>query len=132
MDKQRLTTLINQPTKLEETDFRELSDLKEEYPYFQALSPLITIGSKKYSPQSEKKHLQSAAIYALDRRHLKDILTGDHHAFDSEKKQPQANSGMIADSVIEETPSNASSHLPDSFFEDLIQEMEALKAEKEN
>ncbi len=60
MDKQRLTTLINQPEKLEENDFRDLNDLKKEFPYFQALSPLITLGSKKYSPESEKnvfKHL---------------------------------------------------------------------------
>ncbi|SMG17087.1 hypothetical protein SAMN05661096_00920 [Marivirga sericea] len=140
MDKQRLTTLINQPSKLQETDFRELSDLKKEYPYFQALSPLITIGSKKFSPQNEKKYLQSAAIYALDRKHLKEILTEDYYVFESkqenvesqEKQIPQSNSKTLADSIIEDNPSNTTSHLPDSFFEDLIHEMEALKAEKEN
>ena len=55
MDKQRLTTLINQPEKLEETDFNDLINLKNEYPYFQALSPLITRGFKKIFPSKREK-----------------------------------------------------------------------------
>lgn len=159
MDKQRLTTLINQPEKLEETDFRELSNLKKEYPYFQALLPLITIGSKKYSPQSEKKYLQSSAIYALDRKHLKEILTKDYvsHTAVVVKEKPQQENITVeeknkvvgeplqqhkkseskitsttSESKIEITETIASSHLPDSFFDELFKEMEALKAEKEN
>ncbi|WMN11258.1 tetratricopeptide repeat protein [Marivirga salinae] len=158
MDKQRLTTLINQPEKLEEKDFNDLSNLKKEYPYFQALSPLITIGSKKYSPQSEKKHLQSAAIYALDRKHLKEILTKDYESqtVDEVKEIPQQQkdtaeeknkviggpieghnkserkTSTTSDSLIEVTQTPASSHLSDSFFEELFKEMEDLKAEKEN
>lgn len=154
MDKQRLTTLINQPERLEETDFRDLTNLKNEYPYFQALSPLITIGSKKYSPKSEKKHLQSAAIYALDRKHLKEILTKDYETIPVEKpqqnkktieeknkvvggpiqdyKKPERKTESNLDSKIEATPTPESSHLPDSFFEELFKEMEALKVEKEN
>ncbi|WP_375578078.1 hypothetical protein ABWH96_13650 [Marivirga tractuosa] len=157
MDKQRLTTLINQPEKIEETDFRELSKLKQEYPYFQAISPLITIGSKNYSPSSEKKLLQSAAIYALDRKHLKEILTKDYESSSTEKVdgQPQEQEIKVEEknnldnriqqgqnrpedyketssySQIEVTPAS-SSHLPASFFDELFKEMEALKAEKEN
>lgn len=159
MDKQRLTTLINQPEKLEETDFRELSNLKKEYPYFQALLPLITIGSKKYSPQSEKKYLQSSAIYALDRKHLKEILTKNYvshtavvvkekpqqenitveeknkvvgEPFQQHKKSESKITSTTSESKIEITETIASSHLPDSFFDELFKEMEALKAEKEN
>lgn len=158
MDKQRLTTLINQPDKLEETDFRDLKNLKNDHPYFQALSTLITIGSKKYKPESEKKHLQSAAIYALDRKHLKEILSRDYDSNTTaevvEKNPQQTNETTVAknkvvsehpetyrkperetkpkrDSKIESTPLADSTHLPDSFFEDLFKEMEALKAEKE-
>ena len=159
MDKQRLTTLINQPEKLEGADFRELTNLKKDYPYFQALSPLITLGSKKFSPNNEKKHLQSAAIYALDRKQLKEILTKDYksHTLDEELKEKPSQIRVIAEeknkvvggpiqefkrshkkteaalySKIEETEAPASTHLPDSFFEELFKDMEALKAEKEN
>ncbi|WP_296621880.1 tetratricopeptide repeat protein [Marivirga sp.] len=158
MDKQRLTTLINQPEKLEETDFKDLTSLKNEYPYFQALLPLITIGSKKYSPQSEKAYLQSSAIYALDRKHLKEILTRDNQSLPREEtkektqqnkviteeknkvvgepiqehKKPVRKTQPSAYSKTEVTETPAPSHLPDSFFEDLFKEMEALKAEKEN
>lgn len=159
MDKQRLTTLINQPDKLEETDFRDLMNLKQEHPYFQALSPLITIGSKKYHPDSEKKHLQTAAIYALDRKQLKEILSKDYgfkiSAKEKKEKTQQKNEPSIGknkvvgepiennkktetkteakkDSKITITQTADSSHLPDSFFEGLFKEMEALKAEKEN
>ncbi|HET8859244.1 tetratricopeptide repeat protein [Marivirga sp.] len=156
MDKQRLTTLINQPEKLEEKDFRYLTNLRQEYPYFQAISPLITIGSKKYAPNSEKKNLQSAAIYALDRKHLKEILTKDYNSNSSEKfnEEPQKNkvinnenNKVVGSSIVEKlplknkiqsnskidiTPTASSSNLPDSFFEELFKEMEALKVEKEN
>jgi hypothetical protein len=154
VDKKRLTTLINQPGKLEETDFRDLINLKREFPYFQALSPLITIGSNKHAPQSEKKFLQSAAIYALDRKHLKDILTKDYDSLANESlnEPPQKSKEIIEErnkvigepikeekkaksnlnSTIEATPSVPSSHLPESFFEELFKEMEELKAEKEN
>jgi len=161
VDKQRLTTLINQPEKLEETDFNDLINLKNEYPYFQALSPLITRGSKKYSPQNEKKNLQSAAIYALDRKHLKEILTEDYgsqataakevkektqretatlkeknkvvEAPIQEHKKPETKtSSTSSDSKIEVTKNPVSTHLPDSFFDELFKEMKALKVEKEN
>jgi hypothetical protein len=146
VDKQRLTTLINQPDKIDEKDFIDLTNLKKEYPYFQALYPLITIGSKNFSTQSEKKYLQSAAIYALDRRHLKEILTKDFNSTTTGEKQDNANKNKVVggsiqankntisnpDSKIEVTHVPTSSHLPDSFFEELFKEMEALKAEKEN
>lgn len=160
MDKQRLTTLINRPEKLEEKDFRDLSNLKKEHPYFQAISPLITIGSKKYSPKSEKKYLQSAAIYALDRKHLKEILTRNYESSTTaseelkekplqktytgeernkvvggpipEHKKSERKAKPKSDSKLEVTDTPAPSHLPDSFFEELFKEMESLKAEKEN
>lgn len=158
MDKQRLTTLINQPEKLEEGDFRALTNLKKEYPYFQALSPLIAIGSRKFSNESEKKHVQSAAMYALDRKHLKEILSFDHNnAVTKEKeekpqeekqetvlrnkivdqavqtdKKAEVKQPAITPTKIEVTPAQPSTHLPDSFFAELFKEMEALKAEKEN
>jgi hypothetical protein len=159
VDKQRLTTLINQPDKLEETDFRDLMNLKQEHPYFQALSPLITIGSKKYQPDSEKKNLQTAAIHALDRKQLKVILSKNYgfkiSAEEKKEKTQQKNEPSLGknkvvgepnennkktetkteakkDSKITITQTADSSHLPDSFFEGLFKEMEALKAEKEN
>jgi len=129
VDKQRLTTLINNPRKLEERDFKELANLKNEFPYFQALSPLITIGSKKHKPESEKKHLQSAAIYALDRKQLKHILSGDDT---SPKLEAAKKPATPLDSKLKATDTSTSSHLPESFFQELFKEMEELKAEKEN
>jgi len=129
VDKQRLTTLINNPKKLEERDFKELANLKNEFPYFQALSPLITIGSKKHKPESEKKHLQSAAIYALDRKQLKHILSGDAT---SPKLEVAKKPAAPLNSKPKATDTSASSHLPESFFQELFKEMEELKAEKEN
>jgi hypothetical protein len=153
VDKQRLTTLINQPEKLEENDFRDLNNLKKEFPYFQALSPLITIGSKKYSPQREKKLLQTSAIYALDRKHLKEILTNSFDSAVSNVQQKESEESTVknkiveaplrdnknlvrkteavSDSKIESASSSDSSHLPDSFFEELFRDMAALKEEKE-
>lgn len=156
MDKQRLTTLINQPEKLEENDFRDLHDLKKEFPYFQALSPLITLGSKKYSPESEKKCLQTSAIYALDRKHLKEILTQDYQSNATESEElpqkestiPEAKNKVVEAPVeghktentvepdsasdLKTKPNSETSHLPDSFFEELMRDMKALKEEKEN
>jgi len=146
VEKQRLTTLINQPENLDEKDFRELLDMKKEYPYFQAISPLLTLGSKKYNPKKEKQHLQSAAIYALDRKHLKNILSNGFEANhdqtvveDSKRphtpsveasKEASENSSQLDQKL--ESIQNTPPHLPDSFFEDLYKEIEALKAEKEN
>jgi tetratricopeptide (TPR) repeat protein len=154
VDKHRLTTLINQPEKIEEKDFKELTSLKSEYPYFQALSLLITVGSKKFDPNSEKKYLQSAAIHALDRKHLKTLLTSnlqgnsisqkvkDNKPKESNKPEIQNKENTAQDKKAEEEVSKnkltksqvnrPSGNLPDSFFEELFQEMEALKAAKEN
>tara|TARA_R110002012_G_scaffold16968_3_gene64920 strand:+ start:233848 stop:234966 length:1119 start_codon:yes stop_codon:yes gene_type:complete len=159
VDKQRLTTLINQPEKLEENDFRDLANLKKEFPYFQALSPLITLGSKKYSPETEKKQLQTSAIYALDRKHLKEILTKDYiqavkkvepventyrqenevriaknkviESPSVDRKKVEQKTEYVSKPIIESSAITDSSHLPDSFFEELFKDMEALKEEKE-
>ncbi|WKK84805.1 hypothetical protein QYS48_22270 [Marivirga arenosa] len=161
MEKQRLTTLINQPEKLDENDFNSLLKLKQEFPYFQAIFPLITLGSKKFAPAKEKKYTQSAAIGVLDRKHLKEILTTDFEEVNTDKtevkevklktKSPQshtdepktnANSETKKEVIptsptegknkIEATEPLIDSHLPDSFFSELMKEMEELKAEKEN
>lgn len=154
MDKTKLTTLVNHPAELQEKDFEELLNLKVEFPYFQALYPLITIASKQYAPQSEKKHLQTAALYTLDRKHLKAFLTKKHDSSTPEiiKKEPEqeiviktkqeesnkqvlpktANRVIQSPAIKLESLPAAPKQLPDSFFEELFSEMEALKVEKEN
>ena len=155
MDKQRLTTLINQPAKLAEPDLQQLQQLKEEYPYFQALSPLLTIASKQFDPKKEKKLLQSAAIYSLDRKHLKDLLFDENNfkakneaiekpdpvkkeittEIPTKKEVIEPISEIKQHQAIEITKrdnSLSTGNLPDTFFQELFNDMAALKASKEN
>ena len=78
MDKIRLTSLIKDPNQLTAEDAKALRDLKKEYPYFQALTPLIVLADKEFDPYAEKSDLQTAAIYSLDRKHLKQLLSSFH------------------------------------------------------
>jgi hypothetical protein len=128
VDKARLTTLIQEPHQLTIDDVTPLKKLKEEYPYFQALTPLLVLSDKKFEPSAEQKSLPSASIYALDRRHLKNLL---------QKKATGVTETPILPNdykQVEFTHSNLKvneDHLPDSFFNELFVEMESLKKSKE-
>ncbi len=128
MDKARLTTLIQEPHQLTIDDAKAIRQLKEEYPYFQALTPLIVISDKKFEPSSEKNSLPTAAIYALDRKHLKQLLdnkaanTADSSSTLKDYKQVKYSNDNLK--VNED-------HLSDSFFNELFVEMESLKKSKE-
>ncbi len=128
MDKARLTTLFQNPHQITNDDAKAIKALKEEYPYFQALTPLIAVADKKFEPSAGKKSLPTAAIYALDRKHLKNLLQGNalettNDNSESEEYKPVTFSNNNL-KVNED-------HLPDSFFNELFVEMESLKKSKE-
>ncbi len=145
MDKLRLTTLIREPHQLTTDDAKALKELKRKYPYFQALTPLIVMGDKKFFPKAEKQDLQSAAIYSLDRRHLKKLLDSVQEndtelvSKNSQKIQESKETNTVIVKAAVSTNKNLKlaklsdqkSHLPDSFFTELTDEMDALKASKE-
>lgn len=148
MDKIRLTTLIKEPHQLTAEDAEALKNLKKEYPYFQALTPLIVLADKEFKPEAEKSDLQTAAIYSLDRKHLKNLLTNNNGQSTDIIKHPvvqhEGNQSLAKVAVTETTvaktnenveiqlqPSSEEDHLPESFFNELSDEMESLQKSKE-
>ncbi|GAA5028112.1 hypothetical protein GCM10011506_15320 [Marivirga lumbricoides] len=146
MDKIRLTSLIKDPNQLTAEDAKALRDLKKEYPYFQALTPLIVLADKEFDPYAEKSDLQTAAIYSLDRKHLKQLLSShngqsteiikhpvveqkDHQAL--EKVQDTETSVVKVNEDVQVQISVTEEHLPQSFFNELSDEMESLQKSKE-
>ncbi len=128
MDKARLTTLIQDPHQLTIDDAKAIKKLKEEYPYFQALTPLIVLTHKKFEPSAEKNSLPTAAIYTLDRKHLKNFLQDKSNKTTKQDTQPAEYK------QVKYTHNNLKineDHLPDSFFNELFVEMESLKKSKE-
>jgi hypothetical protein len=121
--------------------------LKKEYPYFQALTPLIVLADKEFNPEAEKSDLQTAAIYSLDRRHLKNLLSNHNgqstdiikHPVAQGSKQTLANLPATETAIaktaqniqIHPDSSTGEDHLPDSFFHELSDEMESLQKSKE-
>lgn len=148
MDKIRLTTLIKEPHQLTAEDAEALRNLKEEYPYFQALTPLIVLADKEFKPEAEKSDLQTAAIYSLDRKHLKQLLSSHNgHSTDIIKHPVAEQAGNQVLATVSDTEtavvkteqgaqvvpnvSSEENHLPDSFFNELSDEMDSLKKSKE-
>ncbi|MBK6266249.1 hypothetical protein JKA74_14480 [Marivirga sp. S37H4] len=145
MDKSRLTTLIKEPHQLAVEDAEALRQLKLKYPYFQALTPLMVLSDQKHHPEAVKHDLQTAAIYSLDRKHLKHLLITANNNNSSElvvaksqevqrnnkAKNVPAHSTTSTNTFITTLP-DQDTHLPDSFFHELLDEMESLKKSKEH
>lgn len=135
MDKARLTTLIEEPHQLTIDDAKALRKLKVDYPYFQALTPLMVLADKRFEPSSEKKSLPTAAIYSLDRKHLKNFLNEkSSNSFVGTQNTDSHHSSSYNYQQVKFTHDNLKveeDHLPDSFFNELFVEMESLKKSKE-
>jgi hypothetical protein len=134
VDKQRLTILLNEPHLLKKEDYKHAKAVKKEYPYFQAISPLLTIGAANFETKNHKQHLQSSAIYTFDRKHLKELLaTPDEKAVPKtpEQKAVKPTVSTVKQDQAVPTIKVNDQHLPDSFFEELYQEMDKLKKSKE-
>ncbi len=132
MDKQRLYNLLNDPNLLTESDYKELNTVKKTYPYFQATLPLLVVAAEKFDKNNYKNLVQSAAIYSFDRKHLKAFLNdvkkeGNTAAITLEQDTPPKPFSAVA---AQEQAVVDHEHLPDSFYEELFEEMEKLKNSK--
>ena len=141
MDKQKLHSLLNSPRNLSKEDYEVLIELNAQYPYIQAIYPLLVLGAKKYDQNSYKKLLQSAAIYTIDRVHLKDLLKEEQVKEKSketqapekkvtllETKKPELVQTEFKDKITINKVNEK--HLPDSFFNELSKEMQELQKSK--
>jgi len=141
VDKNRLNTLIKEPAQITKEDYKDIKNLKNEYPYFQATLPLLTIASKKYDTKNSKQYLQSSAIYTFDRKHLKDLIGGvkstqketvaTPQATEQKQKQPTDSKVKLVTTEKRVQYKIKNDHLPDSFFTELDSEMDKLKHSKE-
>ena len=141
MDKQKLHSLLNSPRNLSKEDYEVLIKVNAQYPYIQAIYPLLVLGAKKYDQNSYKQFLQSAAIYTIDRVHLKELLKEDKSEKISKQSQAPEKKATLLEIKKPELVQTEfkdkitlnkvnEKHLPDSFFNELSKEMQELQKSK--
>lgn len=74
MKKNKFLKILKAPEKISEKELHSLADLVKNYPYSQALHILIAKGSRIFSSVDSEKKLNHAAVYATDRKKLKEII----------------------------------------------------------
>ena len=77
MNKSRLLSIIKNPKNLEDKSLQALEELATAHPYCQIIHILIAKGYDLRSKEGFEKKLNHAAVYAADRKHLKDIIQND-------------------------------------------------------
>ena len=66
--------LLNKPEDLKKNDFKILSNIIENYPYFAPAKILQLLLSKKFKSFEYNKILKSTAVLTSDRKHLYNIM----------------------------------------------------------
>ena len=69
--------LLNKPEDLKKNDFKILSNIIENYPYFAPAKILQLLLSKKFKSFEYYKILKSTAVLASDRKHLYNIVNNN-------------------------------------------------------
>ncbi len=77
MNKSRFLSIIKNPKTLEDKSLQGLEELAITHPYCQAIHVLIAKGYDLLSKEGFEKRLNHAAVYAADRKHLKNIIKND-------------------------------------------------------
>jgi len=74
MEVKELLSLLRNPHKITPKDVEGLHKLVKRYPYFQALYALLAKAAYDKDPSSATQAVQTAAVYATDRKHLRALL----------------------------------------------------------
>jgi tetratricopeptide (TPR) repeat protein len=74
MQVEQLFRLLHNPRKITLEEIGALQDLLQRYPYFQAAYVLLAKAAYNHSQPNAGQVVQTAAVYATDRNHLKAFL----------------------------------------------------------
>ena len=100
MNKKQLTQYIKNPTLLSPSDTRKLSDLVDDYPYFQTARLLYTKGLKDNENDKYERVLKVTATFAVSRKKLFELITASAN---SEIVQPveEVQPEVVAEPITE-------------------------------
>lgn len=121
MKKNRFVSLLKAPEKIQEKEIEVLKNLASEFPYSQALHIMLAKGAINCSLPDAEKKLNHAAVYAADRKNLKQII-------ENTKYRSASNAGDIEENPTEEADLSNNEHLK----HEISSYIEKLKAEKLN
>ena len=100
MNKKQLTQYIKNPTLLSPSDTRKLSDLVDDYPYFQTARLLYTKGLIDNENDKYERVLKVTATFAVSRKKLFELITASAN---SEIVQPveEVQPEVVAEPITE-------------------------------
>ena len=78
MEPSRFHKLLEDINTVQAQDLPALNKLSEQYPYFQNLHLLIAKAHQSTNSEGLKVALNKAAIYGVDRAHLKQVMSGEY------------------------------------------------------
>lgn len=88
MDKERFSTLLQDPSKVTNADIKALNEYRKKYPYFQSLYVVVAKALREREHPKTDAFIKKAAIYSANRSHLKEIIEGDF-VFALKEKEPK-------------------------------------------
>lgn len=77
MDRERLNTLLTEPTKVEASDVAGLRELAGRYPWFSGAQVLLTVGEAASGGLLYDEHLRTAAAHLPSRARVYDLVHAD-------------------------------------------------------
>lgn len=125
MKKNKFLKILKAPEKISEKELHSLMDLVKNYPYSQALHILIAKGSRIFSSVDSEKKLHHAAVYATDRKKLKELI---------ENTQSSISMEITSDNTVTATGVNESlaTYNNESLKVEIESYLEKLRSEKLN
>lgn len=87
MNLKELTYLLQHPDQLKTSQLNTLEKVSKEFPYFQAIRPLLLKALKNQGSFRYNQELKTTAAYTTDRAVLFNFITSDH--FQSEKQEQE-------------------------------------------
>ena len=131
MDKEELINYIKEPEKLQFKSLYDLMDVRDQYPYFQAVYPLILKLLKTNRRFQYKVYLEKAAVQLTGRELLFEFINIDENAYQKTAYQVQADMHDDAvDLTVDELQLSESESNDLINPEEIYQKADKLKDEK--
>ena len=102
MNRQRFNILLQDPSKVDNNDIRQLNEYRKKYPYFQSLYVVLSKALKDREHPKTDAFIKKAAIYTANRAHLKEIIEGD--VFKNSPTTGQAEEAKTQTPEVKNTP----------------------------
>ena len=99
MDKERFSTLLQDPSLVTNADIKALNEYRKKYPYFQSLYVVVAKALKDREHPKTEAFIKKAAIYSANRSHLKEIIEGDF-SFSKPKQETEQKPVLKVDQSI--------------------------------